>query len=422
MIKNETLTRALSLKARAAIVKAIKQRVRKNYVNVAGVDLASWTGDLDNAVPELLRKPVEDFEADVRERLKALKSSHTAFYHGVHARFLPQHSINATLKSVGTNGTQRWMFLDVFPEGPAETAGISPGQTLLAIDGAPALPPEMPVLKTGQIYRLLVSGQGNGKEREVSLPVPFRKGTKQRPPIVEPVAVTHSVVEDKIGVLRIPYFSGAAGMRFGAALAAAVGDLNARGVDRLIVDLRGNIGGSLGFSMLASYMCPDRRPIGYSITPQGVRKGIDKEKLPRVPMPRTKPSLLMTLAEFALRDKSVVLMTQGLGRQPFQGRIAVLINEWTNSAGEMVASFAKENGLATLVGTKTAGNVLGAANFGVGEDYWLRLPVFGWMTWQGACLEGTGVEPDIALESDPDLLGRGADPQMDHAVRILSGM
>jgi C-terminal processing protease CtpA/Prc len=74
------------------------------------------------------------------------------------------------------------------------------------------------------------------------------------------------------------------------------------------------------------------------------------------------------------------------------------------------------------VGTKTAGNVLGAANFGVGEDYWLRLPVFGWMTWQGACLEGTGVEPDIAIESDPDLLGRGADPQMDHAVRILSEM
>ena len=130
----------------------------------------------------------------------------------------------------------------------------------------------------------------------------------------------------------------------------------------------------------------------------------------------------MTLAEFALRDKSVALMTQGLDRQPFHGRIVVLINEWTTSAGEMVASFAKENGLATLVGTKTAGNVLGAANFGVGEDYWLRLPVFGWMTWQGACLEGTGVEPDIALESDPDLLRRGADPQMGHAVRILSGM
>ena len=47
----------------------------------------------------------------------------------------------------------------------------------------------------------------------------------------------------------------------------------------------------------------------------------------------------------------------------------MLVNEWTNSAAEMVANFAAENRLATIVGEKTRGNVLGAMNFKVG--WWL---------------------------------------------------
>jgi carboxyl-terminal processing protease len=283
-------------------------------------------------------------------------------------------------------------------------------------------PPTMPVLKTGQKYSIALAEGENGSSREVTVAVPFRKGTKQRPPIVEPKAVTHRVLHGNVGVLKIPYFSGAAGMRFGTLLATEVAELKAKGIDRLIIDLRGNIGGSLGFSMLASYMCPDQKPIGYSVTPKSTRNGYDKGKLPRVPMPRNKPSLLLTLAEFAFRDKSVVLLTQGLGPQPFHGRVVLLTNEWTNSAGEMVASFAKENGLATIVGTKTAGNVLGAANFSVGEDYWLRLPIFGWITWSGACLEGSGVLPDVPVEVEPERILRGDDQQMTAALKIVSGL
>jgi carboxyl-terminal processing protease len=317
MTKIDSSITQLSPKATAAIVEAIKQRVRKNYVNVAGIDLEAWAQDLDRKAPDLTGKPVEDFENAIREQLKSLKTSHTGFYHGFQARFLPQHSINATLKSYGTNGHERWVFLDVFPEGPAAAAGIKPGETLVAIDGVLSRPPTMPVLKTGQKYSIALAEGENRSSREVTVAVPFRKGTKQRPPIVEPKAVTHRVLHGNVGVLKIPYFSGAAGMRFGTLLATEVAELKAKGIDRLIIDLRGNIGGSLGFSMLASYMCPDQKPIGYSVTPKSTRNGYDKGKLPRVPMPRNKPSLLLTLAEFAFRDKSVVLLTQGLGPQPF---------------------------------------------------------------------------------------------------------
>ena len=70
-------------------------------------------------------------------------------------------------------------------------------------------------------------------------------------------------------------------------------------------------------------------------------------------MPRTRAALALTLARFAFQDKSLVLLTQGLGPQPFHGKIVILVNEWTNSAAEMVASFAADHRLATIVGNKT---------------------------------------------------------------------
>jgi C-terminal processing protease CtpA/Prc len=224
-----------------------------------------------------------------------------------------------------------------------------------------------------------------------------------------------------VGVLKISWFRASMGIDFARELDVAIGELKQQGCERLIIDLRGNMGGGLGFARLASYLCPGKIPIGHSLTPARLRKGYEKESLPRVPMPSTRTGLLMTLARFAIRDKSIFLLTQGLGTQPFHGRIAILINEWTNSAAEMVASFASENGLATLVGEKTAGNVLGAANFKVGYGYWLRLPVFGWYTSDGRCLDGQGVTPDVVVEIEPHLFSKGLDQQLNKAIEIIGG-
>src|SRR5262245_42909338 len=123
-------------------------------------------------------------------------------------------------------------------------------------------------------------------------------------------------------------------------------------------------------------MPPGRVPIGHSLTPARRRKAYVLDELARVPMPGTRAGLLLPLARFAFRDKSVVLLTQGFGTQTFHNKIVVLVNEWTNSAAEMAANFAAENRLATIIGKKTAGNVLGAMYFGVGSGYWLRLLIF----------------------------------------------
>jgi hypothetical protein len=86
--------------------------------------------------------------------------------------------------------------------------------------------------------------------------------------------------------------------------------------------------------------------------------------------------------------------------------------KWTNSGGEMVASFASEHRLATLVGLKTAGNVLGGTNFKLRGGYRLRLPVFGWYTAKGEVLEGVGISPDMEIRVDQVSLSEKVDHQM----------
>ena len=407
---------------RTEILKKIKKLVLANHINVAGVDYDIWAKHLDERTPELLNTDLASFEAGIRQLLAELKTSHTVFYHSLPKELLPQHTINASLKDIAQNGCHRWMFLDVFDDGPAQRAGIKPGDVLEAVDGKDCAPPTTPYFAIGQTHTLLVRRPRTDTANEFTIAVPMRRGTKQRPPIVEPKSPIHEMIGQRVGLLRIVYFPGAFGMAFAIALDHAIGDLTQRGCDRMIIDLRGNIGGSLGFARLASYMCPGRVPIGHSLTPSRLRSGYDPDTLPRVPMPSSRAELLVTLARFAVRDKSVMLLTQGLGQQPFHNRIVILVNEWTNSAAEMVANFAAENNLATIVGEKTRGNVLGAANFKLGEGYWIRLPVFGWFTSKGRTLEGNGVEPTITLPISPESLAAGDDNQMAKAVELISGL
>jgi C-terminal processing protease CtpA/Prc len=120
------------------------------------------------------------------------------------------------------------------------------------------------------------------------------------------------------------------------------------------------------------------------------------------------------------RDRSVALFTEGLGRRSFHDRIAILTNQHTKSAAEMVADFAKTHRLATIVGTRTAGEVLGAVNFLVGEEYRLRIPIGGWMTWDERLLECRGVQPDIEVTPTASDLRAGRDTALSSAVDLLT--
>jgi C-terminal processing protease CtpA/Prc len=417
---SKTTTMSPNPQERAKILASIKKAVLKHHINVGSVSYDAWTALVDQRTPALLETDTSTFESGVRELLSELKSSHIAFFHEAGKQLLPQHTLNATLRSFTFAGKERWFFLDVFEGGPAHAAGVKPGDMLLAVNGTEYLPPAMPPFDVGQTCDLRIADASGENIRHVSAKVPTRKGTRSRPPIVEPKPLSHAMVAPGVGLLRVTYFPGELGIGFANALDPVMRSLIVSRANRLIIDLRGNIGGGLGLARLASYLCPGQIPIGYSLTPGRLRKGYKKEDLPSVPMPQTRMALVWTLGRFTFRDKSLFLLTQGLGPQPFHNRIVLLVNEWTNSAAEMVAGFAAENGLAILVGKKTAGNVLGAANFKVGSGYWVRLPVFGWYTSKGECLEGKGVSPDVMVEVDPYQLNVGVDQQLNKAIEILT--
>ena len=122
-----------------------------------------------------------------------------------------------------------------------------------------------------------------------------------------------------------------------------------------------------------------------------------------------------------LTKKPIVLETEGLGPQPFHGRIAFLVDRHTASAAEMIVAFAQENKLATIVGEKTAGRLLSATSVKVGNGFRLALPTGAYHTWKGSVLEGTPIEPNVFVEFDWRSRRSGHDSQLDYAVGWLQG-
>jgi carboxyl-terminal processing protease len=404
---------------RLAVISRVKALVLKHHFNIGNVDYAEWSREVDQQSTTLSAADDHVFEEGIRALLAKLKSSHTTFYAPDLNSTKPQHVIGATVRSVTDSGRPHWMFLDVFDDSPAARAGVAPGQLLVSVDGTPAVPPAVPVFRFGHDHQATTKFPARQETRSLVITVPQRKTRKGRPPLIEPKSVSHRMLTQRVGLLRVPFFSGSFGIRFSKVLKAAVEDLKAKGCDRLIIDLRGCLGGSLGFANLVSYLCAERIPIGYDLTRKRLQRGYTAAELPRVPMPGTKAGVLFCLARFAVQDKSLMLLTQGLGRQPFHGHVVMLVNEFTNSAGEMAAQFAKDTKLATLVGQKTMGNVLGSTTFHVGNGYTLYMPIVGWYSPNGNYTEGSGVQPDVLVDIDPEALARASDAQLSRALDVL---
>jgi C-terminal processing protease CtpA/Prc len=213
-------------------------------------------------------------------------------------------------------------------------------------------------------------------------------------------------------------FPGILGMDVARDISRGVTEL---GCSRLIFDLRGNTGGGIGCLRMMSHLCPDSRGVGYSVGAALMRRGYQKERLPRFDrIPSSKLGVIPLILRFAARGRSVAVFSEGLGEQKHHGRVVILINEHSASAAEMVAAFASEYGLATLVGVKTAGRLVAASSFKVGFGYRVALPVAAYFSWQGKNLEGRGVLPDIEERLSPEALWNGEDNQLTRAQRSFA--
>jgi C-terminal processing protease CtpA/Prc len=358
----------------------------------------------------------ESFEEALTNLLKDLGTSHTGCFHEGRPRAAGRVAIAATFAKAETSDGPRWVFQDVHTGGTGAQAGLRPGDILLTIDGQEFRPPAAMPFALGQTYTCMVRRE-DGSTMEATIVVPGSK-EKQRPIVVPEQVVTASKLRDDVGLIRISMFPGVLGMDVARDISRAIEDLRS---SRLIIDLRGNTGGGIGCLRVMSHLCPDRRGVGYTLGRTAAQKKLGKEQLPRFDhIPASKWGVIPVAVKFAGGGRSVAVFTEGLGAQPHHGRVALLVNEHSASAAEMVAGFVAENRVGTIVGTKTPGRLVATSAFKVGHGYRVALPVAAYFTWQDRNLEGTGVTPDVEEPFSPEAVWRGVDTQLDRALEAVS--
>ncbi len=114
----------------------------------------------------------------------------------------------------------------------------------------------------------------------------------------------------------------------------------------------------------------------------------------------------------------------GPGRNPERvgsDKLVVLINEDTGSNGEFFAEALKRKQLATILGMRTWGGVVGIEpHQGFVDGGGTTPPQFGLLgTDRNWIVEGHGVEPDVEVQNMPGDVLRGEDTQLQAAIRML---
>jgi carboxyl-terminal processing protease len=400
----------------AAICSEIKPLLREKLFHPT----FTTQSQLDSAVTKFeatcASGSADDPVARVNSALPELQVSNTAFWGDTERPLGALGALNATLSMFVDGERELWVFKNVMPGGIASKAGIVVGDILAAINGAPVT--KMPTFLAGKPYLLTIVDRNN-RQREVSLSDGKVVANNCPPMAPPPPPILSSIIRPGIGLLRISGFPGIIGFDFAHQLTRVVRHLQSDQCSRFIIDLRANHGGGLGSLRLMSLLTPQKVPVGYSLSraardahrPQSALPVIDR-------IPNSKLGLWLMALKFKLfhKDRSLRLMTEGMSR-PLQGRVAVLVDESTRGGAENVAAFAKENHLATIVGSATAGENLGAANFTVAQTYHLRIPLVGWFLPSGHI--GKAVEPDDAVAPSFSALRQGTDEVLDRALELL---
>lgn len=166
----------------------------------------------------------------------------------------------------------------------------------------------------------------------------------------------------------------------------------------------------------------DKRPVGFSLDRATAVRGFDKSRFPQFDrIPQSKLEVPWLALRFA-RKKAVVLVTEGLGRRAFHGRVVVLVNEHTTCASEMVALFAREEAGAKIVGTATPGRLVSHTGVKLGHGFTLALPVAAYVSWAGTRVDGTGLAPDLNVDWSYSDARNGADSQLQAALSTAKNL
>lgn len=256
----------------------------------------------------------------------------------------------------------------VVPESPAMLGGLKEGDIIVKVDGK-AASVDLIRGKEGSEVVLTVLGT-DGKEREVKL---IRKAISTAQP------ETLAWPRPNVAVIKVPSFMTSYSSKNVDQLFA-----DAQKAEMLVLDLRGNGGGAVvNLLHLAGYLLPRDGALG-TFLDRGVVDRFVKET-----GGDTKD--ITKIAEWA-KQKVRPFRTRG---EMFAGKVVCLIDAGSGSASEIMAAGLRDVGGHKLIGSKTAGAVLGSTFAPLPKGFQLQFPINDYVTIKGLRLEGNGVKPDI---------------------------
>ena len=172
------------------------------------------------------------------------------------------------------------------------------------------------------------------------------------------------MLEDRIGYISITSFDDVTTDQF----IKALDELEAQGMDGLIVDLRDNGGG------LVSSVCAilDR------LLPEGL--------------------IVYTEDKYGNREEE-----HSDAEHYFDKPLAVLVNGNSASASEIFAGAIKDYGIGTLVGTKTYGKGIVQKIYPLQDGTAVKLTVSKYYTPKGNNIHEIGIEPDVEIDLEESL-------------------
>lgn len=256
----------------------------------------------------------------------------------------------------------------VFDGSPAAEAGLEVGERITSVDGEPIgdEPLDAVVDKiTGDEGTEVTIGLtgGSAGDREVTL---------ERRSIELP-NLTSRTLDSGAGYVGLLQFS----QGVGEDVRAAVADLREQGVDGIVLDLRGNPGGLLNEAVdVASVFIED----GTVVTVR--ERGQEAETL------------------------------EATGDAHEDLPLAVLVDQGSASASEIVAAAIQDHDRGTVVGETTFGKGTVQTIRSLTDGSGVKFTTAEYLTPSGASIEGSGVVPDREVA--------GRDAQLDVAVEVLT--
>ncbi|SRR5579884_999541 len=293
-----------------------------------------------------------------------------------------------------------WTVLDVYAGSPAAAAGLRVGDRLETINGRP-LPalPDSAVrevsCKLGDRGLVRLRRVGSGAEEDVdlacaALDVPF----------VEARAI------GDVGYVRVRSFKRST---VADEMEQAIRGLQGQGVRGIVLDLRNNSGGLMEQWLRVLRLMAADGPVYRMVDRSG-------QEVTR--------TLCQITPRAGLRDGQVAFVDSptdpGCTDEPILSvPLAVLVDERSASAAELLAVNLQERGIGRLFGTRTLGASAMAMFFSLPDDSALEMSLFRVDSPGGRRLNGVGVEPDETVALRLDELEAGLDAPLQHAIAYL---